>query len=153
MSESGSKPAEIIGAMRRPNRFAPQAAQSGHFLIAASGGHWAGSISSSAIFGHKRTVRIVGVHETCAAGLAQITIQLDLGRRSLTVPPPSRSPCRSRWEAPVWSWRLTATSHRLAPSSRRARSRRRRRRRLDRHETRLVNHYSRECRVPGYAEL
>jgi hypothetical protein len=30
---------------------------------------------------------------------AEITIQLDLGRRSLTVPPPSRPPCRSRWEA------------------------------------------------------
>jgi hypothetical protein len=49
--------------------------------------------------GHERVVRIAGVHETSVAGLAQITIQLDLGRRSLTVPPPSRPPCRSRWEA------------------------------------------------------
>src|SRR2546430_4619566 len=56
------------------------------------------SISSSAVIGHERVVRIAGVHET-VAGLAQITIQLDLGRRSLTVPPPSRPPCRSRWEA------------------------------------------------------
>src|SRR5262249_46773837 len=31
--------------------------------------------------------------------MAQITIQLDLGRRSLTVPLPSRPPYRSRWEA------------------------------------------------------
>src|SRR5262249_43946226 len=33
-----------------------------------------------------------------STGLAQITIQLDLGRRSLTVRPPSRPPLRSRWE-------------------------------------------------------
>jgi hypothetical protein len=45
------------------------------------------------------TLRIGGVHETGVAGFARITIQLDLGRRSLTVPPPSRPPCRSRWEA------------------------------------------------------
>src|SRR5262249_47687573 len=43
--------------------------------------------------------RLAGVHETGVAGLARITIQLDLGRHSLTVPPPSRPPCRSRWEA------------------------------------------------------
>src|SRR6516162_248193 len=48
---------------------------------------------------HGETLRIGGVHETGVAGLARITIQLDLGRRSLTVPPPSRRPCRSRWEA------------------------------------------------------
>ena len=58
----------------------------------ANSGDWAiYSISSSAVIGHERVVRIAGVHET-VAGLAQITIQLDLGRRSLTVPPPSRPP-------------------------------------------------------------
>ena len=34
-----------------------------------------------------------------AADWRRFTIQLDLGRRSLIVPPPSRSLCRSRWEA------------------------------------------------------
>ena len=44
-------------------------------------------------------VRIKSARRCCARFRpAQITIQLDLGRHRLSVPPPSRPPCRSRWE-------------------------------------------------------
>ena len=49
--------------------------------------------------GFRRTFTYRIDHKKPDPGLAQITIQLDLGRRSLTVPPPSRPPCRSRCEA------------------------------------------------------